>query len=73
ATPALQKMCDARGLKLHVFPWNSAAEKADLRKNAAYVVRPDGHIGIVDPDADPGRISAYLDSWVIRPFIKASR
>ena len=67
ASPALQKMCDARQLPLHIFPWSSAAEEAGMRRNAAYVVRPDGYVGLVDPHADPITISAYLETWGINP------
>jgi hypothetical protein len=63
AAPALQAMCDSRGLQLEIFPWNSDAKAAGLRKNAAYIVRPDGYIAIVVDDADPAKIFAYLDKW----------
>jgi 2-polyprenyl-6-methoxyphenol hydroxylase-like FAD-dependent oxidoreductase len=64
AAPALKAMCDNRGLRCQIFPWSVDAKQAGLRKNAAYVVRPDGYIAIVDHDADPARISAYLDKWM---------
>jgi hypothetical protein len=64
AAPALKAMCDARGLQLEIFPWNSDAQQAGLRKNAAYVIRPDGYIAIADDGADPAKVSAYLDKWV---------
>ncbi|MGB6546846.1 MAG: FAD-dependent monooxygenase [Candidatus Acidiferrales bacterium] len=66
AAPELQPMCGSRKMRLEIFPWSSDAKEAGLRKNAAYVVRPDGYIAIVDRDADPARISAYLDKWVRR-------
>jgi hypothetical protein len=64
AAPALKAMCDNHGLRCQIFPWSVDAKQAGLRKNAAYVVRPDGYIAIVDHDADPARISAYLDKWM---------
>jgi hypothetical protein len=73
ATPALQKMCDGRELKLHIYPWNIAADKAGLKKNAAYVVRPDGYIGMIDPQADCERVSKYLDQWIIKLPFQAER
>jgi 2-polyprenyl-6-methoxyphenol hydroxylase-like FAD-dependent oxidoreductase len=60
---SLQSMCDAQGLKLYVFPWNAEAQEAGLLKNAAYIIRPDGHIAIVDCQGDPGRIADYLKLW----------
>jgi hypothetical protein len=64
AAPELEAMCDSRELECQIFPWSVDAKKAGLRINAAYVVRPDGYIAIVDHDADPARISAYLDEWM---------
>jgi hypothetical protein len=29
-----------------------------------YVIRPDGHIGIVDPKGDTKKLSSYLDTWI---------
>jgi 2-polyprenyl-6-methoxyphenol hydroxylase-like FAD-dependent oxidoreductase len=60
----LQVMCDDRGLKLHIFPWNAAANQAGLRRNAAYVIRPDGHVAIADLRADPISLAAYFDRWL---------
>jgi len=64
--PQLQAMCDNHRLKLHVFPWNAAANEAGLRRNAAYVIRPDGHVAIADLSADSARIAGYLDRWLIK-------
>jgi 2-polyprenyl-6-methoxyphenol hydroxylase-like FAD-dependent oxidoreductase len=64
AAPALKTMCDRRVLQLEIFPWTADAQQAGLKKNAAYVVRPDGYIAIMDDGADPARISTYLDNWV---------
>lgn len=67
AMPELKTMCEARQFPLHVFPCNSAAAQAGLRRNAAYVVRPDGYIGLVDLKAIPAALSAYLDQWTRCP------
>jgi hypothetical protein len=64
--PQLQRMCDAQGLKLHVFPWNAEAREAGLTRNAAYIIRPDEHVAIVDCQGDPGRIAGYLKKWTMR-------
>jgi 2-polyprenyl-6-methoxyphenol hydroxylase-like FAD-dependent oxidoreductase len=62
----LKALCESRHISLHLFPWSPEMATAGLKKNAAYVVRPDGYIGIVDPHANPETISSYLDTW-IRP------
>ena len=61
----LQSVCDAQGLKLHVFPWNAEAREAKLLRNAAYIIRPDGHVAVVDCDGNAGRITEYLKTWTI--------
>ena len=57
----------ARGLPVSVFPWNFAAKKAGVERNALYLVRPDGYIGLADPDASAAKLERYLDSRGIRP------
>ena len=63
--PQLQATCNDRGLKLHIFPWNAAANGAGLLRNAAYIIRPDGHVAVADLSADPVNIVGYLDKWLI--------
>ncbi len=72
ASSHLQSVCDAQGLKLHVFPWNAEAREAGLRKNGAYVIRPDGHVAILDCEGDGSRITEYLKKWTIRPCNKTA-
>ena len=66
--PGIAASCGARGLALHVFPWSSAARRSGLRRGAVYLVRPDGHVGLADPGADPSALERYLDSRGIRPL-----
>jgi 2-polyprenyl-6-methoxyphenol hydroxylase-like FAD-dependent oxidoreductase len=40
----IQALCEERALALHVFPWGMACSRAGLRRNAAYLVRPDGYV-----------------------------
>jgi hypothetical protein len=34
-----------------------------LRENALYVVRPDGHVALADPEADPQRLEAWFNRF----------
>lgn len=61
----LETLCETLGIKLHVIPWLPAMKKVGLRKNAAYILRPDGYIAIMDSEVDVQRISAYLHTWLI--------
>jgi hypothetical protein len=33
-----------------------------------YLVRPDGYVGLADPDASPANLERYLDSRGMRPL-----
>ena len=62
AAPEIQKVCDERKLPLHVFPWRTEAHQAGLRRNAVYLVRPDGYVGQAEPESNAAAITSYLDS-----------
>jgi hypothetical protein len=47
------------GVPVDAFPWNEAAERAGFRPDAAYLVRPDGHVALASPDQDPAQLKAY--------------
>jgi 2-polyprenyl-6-methoxyphenol hydroxylase-like FAD-dependent oxidoreductase len=61
----LKTLCDARGIQFHHFPWTPASHNAGLIRSAAYILRPDGYICVVVPDADPKKISSYLETWLL--------
>ena len=60
AAPEIRTACEDQHLPLHVFPWEPAAGRTGLRRNAVYLVRPDGYVGLADDGASAGVISAYL-------------
>jgi hypothetical protein len=62
ASASLKGVCAERGLSLQVFPWRVAIEEAGLKRDALYLVRPDGYIALALPDADPKALLAYLDA-----------
>ena len=62
AAPEIQAVCDARKLPLHVFPWRPEMSRAGLRRNAVYLVRPDGYVALADPEGSATAIASYLDA-----------
>ena len=58
----IRKLCDERGLPLHVFPWGPEAGRAGLRRNAVYLLRPDGYVALADGEARAAAVAPYLDS-----------
>jgi len=66
-TPSLpiQEFCKNKSIKLNVFPWNRGSEKAGLKKNSIYMIRPDGHIGTIGGEDNIEKIDAYCKKWRI--------
>jgi 2-polyprenyl-6-methoxyphenol hydroxylase-like FAD-dependent oxidoreductase len=62
----IQETCKARALPLHVFPWQPAVADTGLRRNAVYLVRPDGYIGLAGADSGSA-LASYLDARRITP------
>ncbi len=65
-SPDLLEACAARRLPLHTFPWRRACRRAGLRRNAAYLVRPDGYVAMADPQASVAKLGAYVDAHGLR-------
>ena len=55
AAPEIEAACRERRLALHVFPWRSATRRTGLRRDALYLVRPDGYVALADPEARQAR------------------
>lgn len=62
ATDELKRNCSDRALPLHVLRWQGGMGRAGLRRNAVYLIRPDGYIGLAESPSATGRLTAYLDS-----------
>ncbi len=67
AAAELQAMCGVRQLPLHVFTWHPQMGRVGLRRDAVYLVRPDGYVAIADPEASATTITSYLDSRKLTP------
>ncbi len=61
ATAELRQMCEGRPLPLHVFAWRAAMRRTGVWRNAAYLVRPDGYVGIADAVGSAAAMTSYLD------------
>ena len=53
-------------LPCHAFGWSADASKAGLAKDAAYLVRPDGHLALALPDQDAGKLTEYMSRIGLR-------
>lgn len=57
----LKEAADALGLPMHRFSWNDAVAEAGLQRDAAYLVRPDGHVAWVASDQDALGLRRFVD------------
>jgi 2-polyprenyl-6-methoxyphenol hydroxylase-like FAD-dependent oxidoreductase len=64
AQRALSDACAELRVPLHVFGWKTEMQRAGLQKDALYLVRPDGYVGLADADANVERLRRYLAIWL---------
>ena len=64
---AVDALCKARHIALHEFVWRDAMRAVGFKRDAAYLVRPDGYIGCADRDAEAQTLERYLATWVMLP------
>lgn len=62
AAPEMQTVCADKNLALHIFPWRTEMGRAGLRRNAVYVVRPDGYVALVNSRGSAAAVRVYIDS-----------
>jgi 2-polyprenyl-6-methoxyphenol hydroxylase-like FAD-dependent oxidoreductase len=62
AAPDVRAVCDGRKLPLRNFPWRPEVSRTGLRRNAVYLVRPDGYVALADPAGSATAITSYLDA-----------
>jgi 2-polyprenyl-6-methoxyphenol hydroxylase-like FAD-dependent oxidoreductase len=65
--PALEAWCAGRGLALYRYEWCDACQAAGLARDAAYLVRPDTYVAMVDGTGDRDALEAYFASRGIHP------
>jgi hypothetical protein len=66
ADAGIRNLCESQRISLHVFPWSPEAARTGLRRNAVYLVRPDGYVGLAVEEGDFGAVASYLDRHAIR-------
>lgn len=65
ASPGLRGAAGRRSLALHEFAWTPRARTAGLRRDAAYLVRPDGYLALVDSGQRVGPLEELLDAFAL--------
>jgi hypothetical protein len=64
--PAIRAVCGEHDLLLHEFRWQPAMKRAGFRRNALYLVRPDGYVALAAADQSPAVLASYLEARGIR-------
>jgi 2-polyprenyl-6-methoxyphenol hydroxylase-like FAD-dependent oxidoreductase len=65
-TVELRTLAEGRKIPLHVFPWGAGMRHAGLKRDAVYLIRPDGYIGLVDSAGNATAIGTYLSEKNLR-------
>lgn len=56
----LRSWCENHRIPLHSFLWQEAFGKAGFARDAAYLLRPDGYVGIAVSDGQPEALTTYI-------------
>ena len=64
--PELAATCAELSLPLHAFGWSDAATAAGLERDAAYLIRPDGHVALAAQRDPAAKLRAYADRFKLR-------
>ncbi|MCA1439863.1 FAD-dependent monooxygenase [Ensifer sp. IC4062] len=66
ASPAFRAALAPTGLPIHAFAWTPGAGEAGLSRDAAYLVRPDGHVAVAVEAQDPAALLGYIEEFAIK-------
>jgi 2-polyprenyl-6-methoxyphenol hydroxylase-like FAD-dependent oxidoreductase len=67
ASAALRAWCADRAMPLHVFPFTDAHAAAGLTGGAAYLLRPDTYVAVIDAEGRPEALDRYFSERKIAP------
>ena len=61
----IRAICEQRRLPLHIFGWQRDMGRSGLRRDAVYLVRPDGYVAMVDREGRAKALTSYFDAHQI--------
>jgi 2-polyprenyl-6-methoxyphenol hydroxylase-like FAD-dependent oxidoreductase len=67
ASDDLVLTCRAAKLELRQFPWEPQMRHQGVKRDALYLVRPDGYVALADPNGDARRLTVFLEERKLSP------
>jgi 2-polyprenyl-6-methoxyphenol hydroxylase-like FAD-dependent oxidoreductase len=62
----LETACGELHLPLHTFAWSDGMNEAGLKRNALYLVRPDGYVALASSEQSVSRLTTYVEQFHLR-------
>jgi len=59
----LETACRELKLPLHRFPWSLGAQEAGIKRDALYLVRPDGHVALASAEQSVNELTSYVSRF----------
>lgn len=66
ASETLTELAESLGLAITTFPYSPDVSAAGFARNGAYLIRPDGYIGLVIPKQSPASLTDYVQTWGLK-------
>ncbi|KAB0676082.1 FAD-dependent monooxygenase [Aureimonas leprariae] len=55
----------AHDIVVRAYPWEEAAERSGFKRDALYLVRPDGHVALANAEQDATVLDRFAERWQI--------
>lgn len=65
--PAMAAAANGLGLPVEAFPWGKQPKAMGLEKDAVYLLRPDGYIGLAASPNDGAALKSYFNRIAVQP------
>jgi hypothetical protein len=62
----LETACGQLHLSLHAFAWSESTKDAGLKRNALYLVRPDGYIALASFEQSASKLRTFAEQFQLR-------
>jgi hypothetical protein len=62
----VETVCRQFRLPLHGFAWNNGTADAGLKRDALYLVRPDGYIALASFEQSVSRLKTFVEQFNLR-------